>query len=204
MKQQVIFLLLLLSFSCSTKEDEIESIEVMTYYYNWNNDQSKPILDCLFYASTGKDGFTQIFRQILPTSQDGIGYAYAVDKKLIDEIENKTKGLNGETFEIRPKVTELKLYCGPSIRFCIKYKSKKIFSFSTDENELGKQKKLQVFNTLYKAVTQNAKTKTFDKNQQINIRKRQKDFESFAINQDTLRMPFPPRPKKVNLIKFIK
>lgn len=204
MKQQVIFLLLLLSFSCSTKEDEIESIEVMTYYYNWNNDQSKPILDCLFYASTGKDGFTQIFRQILPTSQDGIGYAYAVDKKIIDEIENKTKGLNGETFEIRPKVTELKLYCGPSIRFRIKYKSKEIFSFSTDENELGKQKKLQVFNTLYKAVTQNAKTKTFDKNQQINIRKRQKDFESFAINQDTLRMPFPPRPKKVNLIKFIK
>lgn len=204
MKQQVIFLLLLLSFSCSTKEDEIESIEVMTYYYNWNNDQSKPILDCLFYASTEKDGFTQIFRKILPPSQDGIGYAYAVDKKLIDEIENKTKGLNGETFEIRPKVTELKLYCGPSIRFRIKYKSKEIFSFSTDENELGKQKKLQVFNTLYKAVTQNAKTKTFDKNQQINIRKRQKDFESFAINQDTLRMPFPPRPKKVNLIKFIK
>lgn len=204
MKQQVIFLLLLLSFSCSTKEDEIESIEVMTYYYNWNNDQSKLILDCLFYASTEKDGFTQIFRQILPTSQDGIGYAYAVDKKLIDEIENKTKGLNGETFEIKPKVTEVKLYCGPSIRFRIKYKSKKIFSFSTDENELGKQKKLQVFNTLYKAVTQNAKTKTFDKTQQINIRKRQMDFESFAINQDTLRMPFPPRPKKVNLIKFIK
>ena len=204
MKQQVIFLLLLLSFSCSTKEDEIESIEVMTYYYNLNNDQSKLILDCLFYARTEKDGSTEILRQVVPTSQDAIGYEYAVDKKLLDQIEKKVITLKEKNFDVKPKGTEVKLYCGPSIRFRIKYKSKKIFSFNTDENELGNKQKLHVFNTFYKAVTYNAKTKTFNKDQVINIIKRQKEFEKFTIHKDTLRKPFPPMPRKADLIKFTK
>ena len=204
MKQLFISLIVIICFSCSSKNDEIESIEVITYYYNWNNDQSQLILDCLFYSKTENDGSTEILRQILPISQDDIGYEYSVDKKLIYEIENKIMTLNEKTFEAKPKLNELKFYCGPSIRFRVKYKNNRRFSFNTDENELEKDNKLQVFNTFYKAVTQNAKTKNFNKNQEIDVRKRLKEFESFTISKDTLRIPFPPRPKKVNLIKFIK
>ena len=81
MKQLFSTLLVIICSSCTIKNDEVESIEIMAYYYNLNIDQSKLMLDCLFYSRTNNDGFTEVLSQKLPSSsRKDFGYEYSINK----------------------------------------------------------------------------------------------------------------------------
>jgi len=203
MKELFFILFVMIFYGCTSKNDEIESIEVITYYYDLNDNQSKLMLDCLFYSKTNNDGYTEILRQILPSSQREVGYEYPIDKQLISRIQIKTKSSNEKTFDAKLEKTTIKLYCGPIIRFRVKHKSGKTFSFVTDESIMKSDKKIEVFYTFYKAVIQNAKTNNFNNVQMKDIKNKQKEFEKFIIREDSLHHSFPPLPKK-SRVKFIK
>jgi hypothetical protein len=196
-------ILLVITLSCSSsKNDEIKNIEVMTYYYTLNKEQTDLLLDCIFYTRVDRNGSSEILRQIVPSTQETVAYEYKIDKHLIEKIETVMKSSDEKSFEINNGKADTKIYCGPIIRYKIYYQSGNSFSFEIDENISKSNAKFQPFDNLYTALTANAKTKLFGDAHKKAIESKQKEYEKFAIRQDTLSHHFP-LPQK-SQIKFTK
>ncbi|ESU21246.1 hypothetical protein FCR2A7T_06730 [Flavobacterium cauense R2A-7] len=193
MKRLSLFLAILL-FGCSQKENELESIEIMSYYYNYD-ENTKLFVDLDEYSKIYTNGDVEIIKRVKPFEPKYIYLKSKIDTKIILNIGETNKSLNDEYYESKIDTNRLDVYDGPVIRVKLKYKNDKVISFTyeqTDkyENDL----KYSLFLKTQKAISDNYNKKYYEIIDSINIKKSQKEFEIFAFRKDTLSLPMPPKP----------
>lgn len=192
-------LLSILSFlilSCSSDKYDFENIEIMSYYYHYDNN-SKIILDRIFYTYINKNGTSHTIRKTEPSGKETY-YESKINPEHINRIISETKDKDENYFKQPKDSLFIRLYCGPIIRFKITDKNARTLTFTFEEN--NNIKKLSPYYDLYKSLI----------NDSLNIRPQdhsiiiyQKEFEQFVSQKDTSELAIPP-PPKIMKIKFIK
>jgi hypothetical protein len=196
-KKKLLSILLILIFSCTTHKYEFENIEIMSYYYHYDND-SKLILDRILYSYINPNGLSQTMRKTNTTGKQ-IYYESKINPKILNRIISETKNKDENYFNHKNDTLGIGLYCGSIIRLKITNKNSRTLSFTFEEDK--HVKKLSTYYNLYK--------KLF--NDSLNIRYidesfliKQKEFEKFVIHKDTSELQLPGPPQMNIKIKFIK
>lgn len=192
-------ILSILLLSCSSDKYDFENIEIMSYYYHYD-DTSKLILDRILYSYIDSNGMSHTTRKTETTNNKEIYYESKVNPELLKRIISETKHKDEQYFKQPKDSLGIRLYCGPIIQFKITDKNAKTLSFTFEEN--NSLKKLNPYYKLFKKLI----------NDSINIRPqdnsiciKQKEFEHFVIHKDTSESIIPPPPKmKVNFFNTIK
>jgi hypothetical protein len=188
-------------FCCSPKENSLESIEIMTYYYIPNEEQAKLITDCLDYSKIDFSGNVETMRLIKPNASKYVYIKSKIDSKIISEIAERTKSKSDKFYETKIDTNSLDLYCGPIIRVKAKFTNNRVLSFTYEKNETDPR--FLQFIKLQNTISRNFIEKHFKIIDSLKIKNNQKKFEKFALNQDTLKLVFPKMPKNVNeQVKF--
>lgn len=194
--KQLISILSILLLSCSQNKFDFESIEIMSYYYHYD-DKSNIILDRVFYSYINPNGLSQTIRKT-NSSEKEIYYESKINPEILNRIISETKNKNENDFKKEKDSSNIRLYCGPIIRFRLIKKNSNTLSFTFEED--NSLKKYSPFYNLHKKLI----------NDSLNIRykdrsftSRQKEFEKFVIHRDTTELIVPP-PPRINQIKFIK
>ena len=197
-------LFLILTFSCSSKSDGIESIEIMSYYYNLNENQTEFKTEIVNYSVIDENGNVETIQKIPFSENSFINFKSIIDKKIIDKISLSNKNRNDDYYKVKPKNDLIEIYCGPINRIKIKYKNQKELTFNFSEYKTDSKHK--EFVELQNVINDNFSEKRFNKidnPKELEIKRR--DFEKYSMNKDTLELPFPPMPMpNKNLIKFTK
>ena len=196
MKKLIPYLLLIfIAFGCSPKENELESIEIMTYYYVPNKDQNKLIIDYNDYSKIDANGNVETIKQVKPFESKYVYVKSKIDSEIISMIGESNKSKNDKYYETKIDTNSLEIYDGPIIRVRTKFKNNKVITFTYEkiekyENDL----KYSLFIKIQKAISNNYNKKYYEIIDSINIKKSQKEFEKFALSKDTLYLPMPPLP----------
>ena len=197
-------LFLILTFSCSSKSDGIESIEIMSYYYNLNENQTEFKTEIVNYSVIDENGNVETIQKTPFPKNLFINYKSTIDKKIIDKISLSNKSRNDDYYKVKPKSELIEIYCGPINRIKIKYRNQKELTFNFSEYKTDSKHK--EFVELQNVINDNFSEKRFNKidnPKELEIKRR--DFEKYSMNKDTLELPFPPMPMpNKNLIKFTK
>ncbi|ESU21387.1 hypothetical protein FCR2A7T_05600 [Flavobacterium cauense R2A-7] len=200
MKKLTLFLIIII-FGCSPKENTLESIEIMTYYYIPNEEGTKLITDCVDYSKINFSGNVETMRLIKPNESKYIYIKSKVNSKIISNITEEIKSKSEKFYETKIDTNSLDLYCGPTIRVKAKFNTNKIISFTYKKNETDPR--FLQFVKLQNTISRKFIEKHFKIIDSIEITNNKKQFEKFALNLDTLKLPFPNMPKSVNeQIKF--
>ena len=69
-------LFLILTFSCSSKSDGIESIEIMSYYYNLNENQTEFKTEIVNYSVIDENGNVETIQKIPFSENSFINFMY--------------------------------------------------------------------------------------------------------------------------------
>ncbi len=198
--KKLIFLFIIIFCNCSQIKNDIENIQIISYYYKLNDSQTEMIMEYLNYSIVDPYGNTKSIRKI-PSS--GNKYTYfdsKINENIILEISNKNRNLKNEFYEKKVENFSGKLYCGPTIRVKIKYRNEKEITFNYGENQ--NEAKYHNFNMIQKIIATNYSERKYSTIENIEqLKEKQKEFEKYTIGKDTLKIPFPPMPKKVNFIK---
>ncbi|WP_278034400.1 hypothetical protein [Flavobacterium nitratireducens] len=192
--KKLLFLLSFIILSCSSDQYDFKSIEIMSYYYSYE-DNSKVSIDRIFYSYINSNGLSQTIKRTGPTGEEKY-YVSKTDPRLLNSIVSETKNKDENYFKQSIDTLDIDIYDGPIIRFKITDKNMKTKSFTFDE---GKDlKKLSLYYNLYKTLNNSLNIRPLDNS----ILEKQKKFEQFAINKDTSELVVP-RPPKMK-VKFIK
>lgn len=192
-------LLSILSFlilSCSSDKYDFENIEIMSYYYHYD-DNSKLILDRISYSYINNNGTSHTIRKTQPLNEE-VYYESKINPELLKHIISETKEKNEIYFKKPKDSLFIRLYCGPIIQFKITDKNARTLSFTFEEN--NSIKKLSPYYNLYKKLINNSLN---IRPQDNSISIKQKEFEQFVIRKDTSELAIPP-PPKIMKVKFIK
>lgn len=198
--KNLILILAIIIFGCSPKKDALESIEIMTYYYIPNEEQTKLIIDCIDYSKIDDLGNVETIRKMKPNQSGNIYLKSKIDSKIISEIAKKNKNKEDKFYETKIDTNSLNLYCGPTIRAKLKYKNNKVLTFTFGSKK--EDPKYSLFVKIQNEISNNYKKKHYQIIDSINIINNQKEFEKFAFRKDTLNFPMPPMP--INVSKQIK
>ncbi|MEW5677232.1 hypothetical protein ABGT15_13035 [Flavobacterium enshiense] len=190
MKRLSLFLAILI-FGCSQKENELESIEVMSYYYNYDGSK-KLFIDLDEYSKIDAIGNVETIKRIKPFEPKYVYLKSNIDSKIILEIAKTNKSRSDKYYETKIDTNTLDFYDGPTIRVKAKYKNNKVltFTYQKDETDL----KYSSFVKIQNVISANYDKKNYVNLDSVNIKKSQKDFEKFALSKDTLSLPMPPKP----------
>lgn len=201
MKNLIPFLLIFLIIGCNSNDSEIESIEIMTYYYAPNNEQTKLITDLIDYSKIDENGNVETIKKIESSESKYLTFKSKIDSKLITQIELDSKNKDEKYYETKIDTNSLHIYCGPTIRAKVKYKNNKVLSFT-----YGSRKddlKFSLYIKIQSKIFNNYNKMRFQVIDSIPIRKSQKEFEKFALNRDTLNLAIPQMPRSINdQVKF--
>ncbi len=195
--KKLLSILLTLLLSCSSDKYSFENIEIMSYYYQYD-DNSKLILNRVLYSYINPNGLSQTIRKTSVTDEDKY-YESKIDSKLLNSIVSETKNKDENYFKQSKDSLGIKLYCGPIIRLKITYKNAKTLSLTFEEN--NSIKKLSPYYNLYTTLI-NDSINIHIHYQDDLISIRQKEYEQFVIHKDTSGLLIPPPPKMK--VKFIK
>ena len=200
--RKFMLLFLIFTFSCSSKSDGIESIEIMSYYYNLNENPTEFRTEIVNYSVIDENGNVETIQKIPFPENSFINFKSIIDKKIIDKISLSNRNRNDDYYKVKPKNDLIEIYCDPINRIKIKYKNQKELTFNFSEYKTDSKHK--EFVELQNIIKNNFSEKRFDKIDNPNeLEKRHRDFEKYSMNKDTLELPFPPMPKK-NMVKFTK
>jgi hypothetical protein len=199
--KKIILISFLFFLSCGKNKPEMASIEIMAYYYNFDDNQEYRISPIL-YSIIDKNGNLQTIRK-MPSSDSKFYYSENNDEllnKIILETENKSE----KDYEIKFDSTSTKIYCGPIIRFRIKKSNGKELSFLVD-NYSDSNIKFLNFVTLYNKLSSDTLSQLKNRNEIKKLLISQKIYKEFSFKKDLTNLPpTPPIAPKIDEIKFVK
>lgn len=199
-------LLFLISiFGCSSESDVIESIEIMSYYYNLNENQTEFKTEIISYSFIDENGNVETIQKTPFLKKAYINFRSTIEKKIIDKISLNNKNRSEQYYKKNSRMTPVaEIHCGPINRIKIKYKNQKELTFSYSQYKTNS--KYKEFIELQNIINNNYLEKRFNRIEHTNqLEKKCKYFEEYSLNKDTLERPFPPMPiPSKNIIKFIK
>jgi len=200
--KKIIILISIFILSCSPNNNGIETIEIMSYYYDLNESQTEFKTEFVTYSIINENGNVETIQKTPFSKKVNLNFKSTVDRKIIDKVYLNSKNKNEEYYNKRLKNPSIEVSCGPIIRIKIKYKTQKEITFNYSENKADSR--FKEFIELQRAIQNNYSEKRFNKiEKSIELEKKQKDFEKYTLNKDTLNFPFPPLPQR-NPIKFTK
>lgn len=208
--RKIILLFSIFILSCSSKSDEIDRIEIMSYYYNYNYtlSENQPEFETklVAYSIIDKDGNVETIQKTPFAKEEFSNFQSIVDRNLIDKISIENKNKSDEFYKDEFKNDVVEIYDGPIIRIRIKYKSQKEITFNSSDYKTNPKHK--DFIELQNLIKNNYAEKKFKQIENpTELEKKLKDFEKYSLNKDTLELPFPPMPMpapKNEQIKFTK
>lgn len=201
--KKLLLIFIIILFSCSPKGAAIQNIEIMSYYYLPDENQNKFAMDYLDYSIIDGEGNTKSIRKIDFETKKYDFVSSTIDKDLLQEISKKNRNIDSKYYEQKIDTFSGRLYCGPIVSVRIKYADKQFVTFNYSDDRIDS--KYSDFIKLQNALTSNysaKKHKSINNSNELIIK--QKEFEKFSINRDTLRLSFPKMPKKIDNIKFVK
>ena len=175
MKRLIIFIIILF-YCCNQKSDEIEKMEIISYYNFPKNHIVYSFVDNNHIAKTSFNSE--------PEFDSKINYFKSeIGKGLFDSIIEITKNAKNEDFKF--KIDKNLLYCGPIFRFKVKYKNGKefdtFFLYINKENLKFKPFKNLYLNLINDSIKEKIK---LNKNNQIDIYR--KKFQKYSKKQDSI------------------
>ena len=200
-------ILLLFVFSilgCKSNKIQLETVELMGYYYLYDESAKNFKPDFFIYASIESSGFSNIIRKV--DSNDFVGYSFNIDENLLRKIKNETYLKDEKHFEIRPS-TEIVIDDGSIFRIKISFTDGKKISFIIPNEVIKKDSKYYIYKTLSQELIKSPITDSYNSKELNELKLRQKDFSVFAVYKDTLILPFPQAPLppiNIDEVKFIK
>ncbi|MFH6958157.1 hypothetical protein ACHRV1_12180 [Flavobacterium aquidurense] len=201
--RKLVVLISIIIFSCSQKTNEIDSIEIMSYYNNLNDSQTEFKTEPVTYSIIDGNGNVETLQKTPFSKNEYLKFKSTVDRKIIDKISlSKNKG--EKFYNEKPKNPIVEISCGPISRIRIKYKNQKEITFNFSDFKTNSKHK--DFIELQNLIKNNYAEKKFNKiKNSAELEKKLKDFEKYSMNKDTLELPFPPMPMpNKNPIKFTK
>jgi hypothetical protein len=200
--RKIILLFLIFTFSCSSKSDEIESIEIMSYYYNLNENHTEFKTEIVTYSVIDENGNVETIQKIPFPKNSFINFKSTIHKKIIDKISLNSKNRNEEYYKKKRKNPVTKIDCGPINRIKIKFKNQRELTFKYSEYKTNSNYK--EYAELQNVIQNNYSEKRFNLiKKPTELENKLRNFEKYSMNKDTLELPFPPMPRK-DEIKFIK
>lgn len=200
--KKVILLILVFILGCSQERNEIETIEIMSYFYNLNDSQTEFKTETVFYSVIDKDGNVETVKKTPFSKKEYIYFKSTVGSEIIDKIFLNSKDKKEEFYNDKSKNPTVEISCGPTIRVKIKFKNHQEISFNTSDFKTNS--KYIDFIALQNLIEIKYAEKNFitiedttDLNKKLNA------FKKYSLHKDTLELPFPAMPKK-NPIKFTK
>lgn len=194
------FFLAIILFGCSKNENELENIEIMSYYYNYDKN-TKLFIEFDEYSKIDENGNVETIKRIKPFKPKYIYLKSKIDSKIIYKIAKDNKLSDNKYYEKKIDTSGLYIHDGPIISVKVKYKNNKVMSFTYEKGETDL--KYSLFLEIQKAISKNYNKKNYVTIDSINIKKNQKDFEKFAFSKDTLSILMPQKPIDVSKqIKF--
>ncbi len=203
--KKIFYLFLFIFYGCNSNENQIENIELMSYYYKPSENYETQILDYLHYSIIDENGNAETIKKIDNTGKNYVGFKSVVNKELLNEICNKNIKLSNKFYENKIDENVAEIYCGPISRVKIKFKDNHIITLSYYIKK--DNSKYLLFIKLFNNLENNLSSKNcsvIDKNELPILIDKQKIFEKYTINKDTLNLVFPRMPKKIDQVKFIK
>ena len=204
--RKLIILLSIIIFSCSQKRNEIDRIEIMSYYYDLNDSQTELKTEPITYSIIDENGNVETIQKTPFSKNKYLHFKSTIDSKIIDKISLNNKDKNEEFYKEKYKKDIVEIYCGPIIRIKIKYKNQKEITFNSSDFKTNSKHK--IFIELQNLIKDNYAEKKFEEIEDSNeLEKKLKAFEKYSLNKDTLELPFPPMPMpapKKDQIKFTK
>jgi hypothetical protein len=200
--RKIILLFVVFIFNCCSESNEIETIEIMTYYYNLNENQTEYKMEVVNYSIIDENGNVETIQKTPLPKNEYFTFQSAIDEKIIGKISLNNKNRNNEFYNEKHKTPLVEIYCGPTNRIKIKYKSQKEITFNYSEYKTNSKHK--EFAELQNIIQSNYSKKNFNKIENSTaLEHRRKDFDKYSLNKDTLELPFPQLPKR-NSVKFNK
>jgi hypothetical protein len=201
--KKLILIFTIILFNCNSKENEIEKIEIMSYYYVPDENQNKLIMDYLDYSIIDSKGNAESIRKIDFDTKKYVFINSTTDKDLLQKISKKNRTIDSKYYQQKTDTLSGTLYCGPIVSVRIKYFDKQVVTFNYSENKIDS--KYSDFIKLQNALTDNYSEKKYTSIDNSNeLKTKQKGFEKFSINRDTLNLSFPKMARRINKIKFVK
>ena len=203
--KKLILIFLSIFYGCNSNENQIENIEMMSYYYKPSENYETQILDYLHYSIIDEYGSAETIKKIDNTGNNYVKFKSVVNQELLNEICRINIKLSNKFYENKKDENVAEIYCGPISRVKIKFKDNHIITLSY-YNKKDNSKYLlfmKLFNNLENNFS-NKKYSVIDKNDLTTLLNKQKIFEKYTINKDTLNLVFPRMPKKIDQVKFIK
>ena len=198
--KKIILISFLLFLSCG-KKPKIASIEIMAYYYNFDDNQEYRISPIL-YSIIDKNGNLQTIRK-MPSSNSKFYYS-EINDELLNKIMLESENKSEKDYEIKFDSTSTKIYCGPIIRFRIKKTNGKELSFLID-NYSDSNIKFLNFVALYNKLSCDTLSQLKNKNEIKKLLINQMSYKEFSFKKDSSNLPPPPSPApKIDEIKFVK
>ncbi|HFG0565410.1 TPA: hypothetical protein ACGFUW_001169 [Flavobacterium psychrophilum] len=201
--KKLILIFTIILFSCNPKGNEIENIEIMSYYYVSNENQNKRVIDNLDYSIIDGEGNTKSIKKVDSETKKYAFISSTIDKGLLQEISKKNRNIDAKFYQQKIDTFSGRLYCGPIVSVRIKYTDKElvIFSYSDDRIDSKYSDFIKLQNSFVSNYSEK-KYKPIDNTDELKIK--QKEFETFSINRDELSSSIPKMRKKLNEIKFVK
>lgn len=209
----ILFLVLYLFNSCSTRNSEVDNIEFMAYMWSShteNGEITDDFVKCQTYSFIDKNGNATLYRRIFYPKPDSVFFRLTIDKQLINDIIAESE--IEDTTRVKFDPERVQIYDGPSIRIRINYHGTRFKSVTfnlskTNEDyiyEHGQNSKNLPYLKLWYLIDSTFVTGKYEKTKDIiEIQKRRNNFINFTANIDTIN-PVCPRPPRIpNQIKFI-
>jgi hypothetical protein len=206
MKRLLVFLILF-CFGCSSNKEEIESIELMAYRWEYKyptlTEKGEFYIQPKLYSNIDLKGENESYMCEFSPNKKEVYFHSKIDEKIIEELV-KESSLAQRKFEM-PAGSYSTGGCFEStltFRLNVRYADKKIKSYLLNYPDVAKIdftiKKLYV--SLFVNGTEEKVESIKDP---VSLNRKKQAFINFSMRADTLILPLPPLPK-YNKVKFKK
>ena len=102
--RKLIILLSIIVFSCSQKNNEIDRIEIMSYYYDLNDNKTGIKTEPVTYSIIDENGHVETIQKTPFSKNKYLYFKSTVDSKIIDKISLNNK----DKFELKTEFDKRK------------------------------------------------------------------------------------------------
>ena len=210
MKTNIIGLLLICALiGCSSNDNDVASIEFMSYNYSFykenSNIETNLYIKCRIYSTIDESGKVKVYTKRTYPIHETLYYETFLDKNLIKEVIDASKRVETKTKKDTFNPDKVMIYDGPSLKIRINYRndSTKSINFIDYDNDKNNFYFLKLYHSLdstylmkkFKLITDT-----------LEFEKKRKEFVKLTFIDDTTNSPFklpPPLAKPKDQIKYV-